>query len=78
MLLRPSFLLSRLCSHHFNNSPLHFRPPTIRRLRSTIVSTDMAKVNTTERLASLRKLMKDRSIDMYSAWPSRVRYTAYG
>jgi Xaa-Pro aminopeptidase len=28
---------------------------------------DMAKVDTTERLAQLRKLMKERNVDVYSA-----------
>lgn len=32
---------------------------------------EMAVINTTERLASLRKLMKERAIDMYSAQPPR-------
>lgn len=33
-------------------------------------SLDMEKVNTTERLAELRKLMKERQIDVYSAYSS--------
>ena len=30
---------------------------------------DMAKVDTTERLAELRKLMKERNVDVYSTTP---------
>jgi Xaa-Pro aminopeptidase len=29
---------------------------------------DMAKIDTTERLAELRKLMKERNVDVYSRW----------
>ena len=34
----------------------------------------MAIANTTERLASLRKLMKERAIDLYSAYPIVAAY----
>jgi Xaa-Pro aminopeptidase len=32
----------------------------------TLRAIDMAKVDTTERLAELRKLMKERNVDVYS------------
>jgi Xaa-Pro aminopeptidase len=52
------------------------RPPTLilrafhsaRTLRTAVY--DMEKVNTTQRLAELRKLMKQHQIDVYSVYPS--------
>lgn len=35
----------------------------------TLRAIDMAKVDTTERLAELRKLMKERNVDIYSTQP---------
>jgi len=51
------------------------RPPTLilrafhsaRTLRTAVY--DMEKVNTTQRLAELRKLMKQHQIDVYSVYP---------
>lgn len=39
---------------------------------ATLRAIDMSKVDTTERLAKLRKLMKERNVDIYSTrpWPS--------
>ena len=36
---------------------------------ATLRAIDMAKVDTTERLAELRKLMKERNVDVYSTDP---------
>jgi Xaa-Pro aminopeptidase len=52
------------------------RPPTLilrafhsaRTLRTAV--DDMEKVNTTQRLAELRRLMKQHQVDVYSAHPS--------
>ena len=35
-------------------------------ISATLRAIDMAKVDTTERLAELRKLMKERNVDVYS------------
>ena len=45
--------LSVSASRAFHSSPL-------------VRAIDMAKVDTTERLAELRKLMKERNVDVYS------------
>ena len=58
--------LSRLSSHHLQPFPSR----AIRRFQSTT----MAITDTTERLASLRKLMKERAIDLYSAYPTVAAY----
>lgn len=45
------------------------QPRAIRRFNSSIVlrsSTEMDKVNTTERLSKLRELMKQHKVDIYS------------
>jgi hypothetical protein len=47
----------------------HLLKPFHSRANRRFHSTAMAITNTTERLASLRRLMKDRAIDMYSACP---------
>ena len=49
--------------------PAAQRPFSLSAARCAI---DMAKVDTTERLAQLRKLMKDRNVDVYSSLPLLV------
>ena len=43
---------------------------------AAVRAIDMSKVNTTERLAELRKLMKERKVDIYSTkpWSSNARH----
>ena len=43
---------------------------------AAVRAIDMSKVNTTERLAELRKLMKERKVDIYSTkpWSSNPRH----
>jgi Xaa-Pro aminopeptidase len=52
-LLRRTHVGARLASRAFHSS-------------LTLRAIDMAKVDTTERLAKLRKLMKERNVDIYS------------
>jgi hypothetical protein len=49
----------------------HALPPAARALHtsSALRAIDMAKVDTTERLAQLRRLMKERNVDVYSTSP---------
>jgi Xaa-Pro aminopeptidase len=71
MLLRPLTRVSLATAY------VVARPPTLylralysaRTLRTAV--DDMEKVNTTQRLAELRKLMKQHQVDVYSAHPSR-------